>query len=428
MYEAPACVGLELRQARQRRGKSLADMSSALKISKDYLTALEMGRFADLPSRVYAVGYVKSCAAYLGLDGADLVARFKTELASAGISEPDLTQAPRSERELPPKEESDTRHEDKPARISLPSFSAEALSQAAVVLIIVGAVSYSLYDVTASIPVSVPVPLTAGASVSSKPLATNVARRSRRAESPSLHEVRVKPPRIALRLAIHPPANAKFAMPAAPDSTKLASSESKSLPPPPRKQPRVSMPPSDSTKLASSGSKSLPPPPPKQPRVSLSAPDSTKLASSESKPLPPPPRNQPRVSVPRSRPIVEPDQDVVAQPVSLVREEPPAPTMRPWGQHYGESTKYSRITLRLHRPTAIRVADRRNRILIDRELEAGDTFRVPDISGVRLSALDGGAIEIILDNTTIGFAARYGVPAREISLEPKTIRRFAHSR
>src|SRR3954471_18642063 len=86
IHGAPAGVGEELRQARQRRAKSLVGVSRALKISPDYLTALEMARFADLPSRVYAIGYVRSCAAYLGLDSAGLVARFKAELDSAGIS------------------------------------------------------------------------------------------------------------------------------------------------------------------------------------------------------------------------------------------------------------------------------------------------------------------------------------------------------
>jgi cytoskeleton protein RodZ len=133
-------------------------------------------------------------------------------------------------------------------------------------------------------------------------------------------------------------------------------------------------------------------------------------------------------SGPKNMVIVQSNTDGVAERVSAIKEARTAPMMPHLGQHYGESTKYSRITLRLHRPTAIRVADRRNRILFDGTLESGDTFRVPDISGVRLSSLDGGAIEIILDNTTVGFAGRVGVPARGISLDPTAIRRLAHAR
>ena len=62
-----------------------------------------------------------------------------------------------------------------------------------------------------------------------------------------------------------------------------------------------------------------------------------------------------------------------------------------------------------------------NRILIDRVLDAGDTYRVPNMTGLQLSASDAGAIEVILDDTTVGFAGKDGVMARGLSLEPQSI-------
>src|SRR5262245_19859650 len=75
-------VGQDLCKARQRRGKELSDVWLALKISPAQLTAIEEDRYDALPGRVYAIGYVRSYAAYLGLDAANFVDRLKAELAA----------------------------------------------------------------------------------------------------------------------------------------------------------------------------------------------------------------------------------------------------------------------------------------------------------------------------------------------------------
>ncbi len=74
-------VGQDLRAARLRRGDDLATVSRALKIRKDHLEALEEDRLEALPGRTYAIGFVRSYADYLGLDGVQLVERFKAEIA-----------------------------------------------------------------------------------------------------------------------------------------------------------------------------------------------------------------------------------------------------------------------------------------------------------------------------------------------------------
>ncbi|HEY3638710.1 MAG TPA: helix-turn-helix transcriptional regulator [Rhizomicrobium sp.] len=80
--EAPSqTVGQELRAARQRRGDELAAVSRTLRIRQDHLEALEEGRLDDLPGRTYAVGFVRSYAAYLGLDAVEYVERFKAEIS-----------------------------------------------------------------------------------------------------------------------------------------------------------------------------------------------------------------------------------------------------------------------------------------------------------------------------------------------------------
>jgi cytoskeleton protein RodZ len=67
------------------------------------------------------------------------------------------------------------------------------------------------------------------------------------------------------------------------------------------------------------------------------------------------------------------------------------------------------------------VQGNRNRTFIDRSLAPGDTYRVPNMVGLRLSAPDAGAVEIILDGTSIGFVGADGAVARELSLNPQNI-------
>jgi len=78
-----ASVGEELRAARLRLGEDLRTVAGSLRIRKEHLEALETGDFANLPGRTYAIGFVRSYADYLGLDGAAAVARFKEEVAEA---------------------------------------------------------------------------------------------------------------------------------------------------------------------------------------------------------------------------------------------------------------------------------------------------------------------------------------------------------
>jgi cytoskeleton protein RodZ len=74
-------VGQDLRAARLRKGDDLATVSRALKIRKDHLEAIEEDDLSGLPGKTYAVGFVRSYSAYLGLDAVHTVARFKAEIS-----------------------------------------------------------------------------------------------------------------------------------------------------------------------------------------------------------------------------------------------------------------------------------------------------------------------------------------------------------
>lgn len=81
MSSKPLPIGEELRRAREEAGLELADVAAHLRIRSNFLSALEEGRPDALPGITYAIGYVRTYAAFLGLEPDAAVRRFKEEAA-----------------------------------------------------------------------------------------------------------------------------------------------------------------------------------------------------------------------------------------------------------------------------------------------------------------------------------------------------------
>jgi cytoskeletal protein RodZ len=75
-------VGETLVALRRERGKTLADVESATKIMGRMLSALENGRFDELPATVYVRGYIQNYAQYLGVDPAPLLEEYARDLGT----------------------------------------------------------------------------------------------------------------------------------------------------------------------------------------------------------------------------------------------------------------------------------------------------------------------------------------------------------
>lgn len=78
-------LGDGLRAARERSGRSLAELSSVTRVPTRYLTALEQNDFSILPNRVFSIGYVRAYAGALGLDEQLAVERFKREAPDPSV-------------------------------------------------------------------------------------------------------------------------------------------------------------------------------------------------------------------------------------------------------------------------------------------------------------------------------------------------------
>jgi len=75
-------IGALLKASRDRLGEDVYAVSRALRIRQRYLQAIEDGAYDELPGPTYAVGFVRAYAEYVGLDGEEVVRRFKAETSA----------------------------------------------------------------------------------------------------------------------------------------------------------------------------------------------------------------------------------------------------------------------------------------------------------------------------------------------------------
>jgi cytoskeleton protein RodZ len=72
-------IGEVLRSAREAQGRSLDEAAVATRIRSSYLQALEDEQFGELGGSVYAKGFLRSYAGYLGVDPAPLLEAYRAQ-------------------------------------------------------------------------------------------------------------------------------------------------------------------------------------------------------------------------------------------------------------------------------------------------------------------------------------------------------------
>ena len=72
-------IGEALRSAREAQGKSVEDAAAATRIRPSYLEALEQEHFEQLGGNVYAKGFLRSYARFLGVDPAPLLDAYRAK-------------------------------------------------------------------------------------------------------------------------------------------------------------------------------------------------------------------------------------------------------------------------------------------------------------------------------------------------------------
>jgi hypothetical protein len=87
---APSPLGETLRKARLERNITFEDAERVTRIPRKYLEALELENFGILPAPVYARGFLRSYASYLGLEPKELLPFFPV----GHVEEPTLDPLP----------------------------------------------------------------------------------------------------------------------------------------------------------------------------------------------------------------------------------------------------------------------------------------------------------------------------------------------
>lgn len=72
-------VGLLLKEARLIKNMELKDIAQELCIRRIYLIAIEDSDYSNIPEYPYGIGFIRSYADYLGLDGLSIVQMYKDE-------------------------------------------------------------------------------------------------------------------------------------------------------------------------------------------------------------------------------------------------------------------------------------------------------------------------------------------------------------
>lgn len=100
----------------------------------------------------------------------------------------------------------------------------------------------------------------------------------------------------------------------------------------------------------------------------------------------------------------------------------------PAGKVYGQNNRSARVVLRMKQTTRVLVQGADGTTFINRTLNAGDSYMVPDQVGLTLTTANAGAIEVDLDGAPMGAAGRVGQIAETLSLDPQAIADRANRR
>ena len=90
MDAQPVELGRTLRQRREAKGMSLADLARTTKIKESSLRDLEEGKYETLPALVFVKGFVVAYAKQVGLDPKPLVKELESVLLPGGTAVEEL--------------------------------------------------------------------------------------------------------------------------------------------------------------------------------------------------------------------------------------------------------------------------------------------------------------------------------------------------
>lgn len=351
----PQTVGMMLRSARLRRGEGVERVAALLRLKPGYVEAIEQGRYFELPGAAYALGFVRAYAEHLGLDGHEIVRRFKAETAGLERRQDLSLPMPLSERSRPG-------------------------GGLLLIALIVAGCAYALWWYFAS----------------------SERTRPERVAAPPEEIAPGPPPPLAARepepsLAEPTPPSAPEPPPAVPAETAAApAAEASSAP-----EPSASATAARTGELPATG-----------PAETAASAETSATARAE-------PPGPPAAAVPTSAAPVPPAPSAppVAAAVPPPPPPPPPDTAATAGgpRVYGVTNGPARIVIRATADSWIQIRDRDGSQA--RILKPGEVYRVPDRPGLTMRTGNAGGIEILVDGKPAPSLGQPG-QARNAVLDP----------
>ncbi|MEE9481089.1 MAG: DUF4115 domain-containing protein, partial [Kiloniellales bacterium] len=88
---------------------------------------------------------------------------------------------------------------------------------------------------------------------------------------------------------------------------------------------------------------------------------------------------------------------------------------------YGAENAVARIVLRALLDSWVQIRDAEDSLLLTRVLQPGDTYRVPELSGLTLLTGNAGGLQIEVDGAVVPPLGPVGAVRRNIALDPERL-------
>lgn len=353
-----------LRRTRESYGQDVEAVAMQLRIRKDYLRAIEEGRFQDLPGATYAVGFVRTYAEYLGLDTQEVIRRFREEVAEVSGQPQLIFPAAAAEGKLP---------------------GGAILFLAALLAALSYGVWYYLSDREMSLFELVP------------PVPERLM---------SLVSGEAVPEGGGAETVVEDPAERGDDAPAA-DGAEETVDEDVGVAGTGQAD-AVEGAPTDETPVETAAGNAEAIAAPAE-RTEIAAADAADAAATTW---------QERLAPPPAPAVLadEPETTVAAIPAA-----PAVPPAESGGQVFGAANLESRVMLRARLESWVQVTDADGSPLLTRILQAGDRYLVPNRPGLTLTTGNAGGLEILVDGRPMPPLGPVGVVRRGVTLDPQRL-------
>lgn len=393
-------IGGLLRASRLRRGEELADVAATLRIRYPYLEAIEEDRYDDLPGHAYAVGFIRGYAEYLGLDGEEVVRRFKDTTGTV---------------------------EQKTQELAFPSFIPEhgiprgAILMAALLIAIAGYGGWyfvSTQDRFVTDPVP-PVP----ENLQAEDTGTGMV-----SEMPPMAEDATPRPSTPTAAMANAPAAEETETPPAPEPEPVKAQEPEPKPAPAEETQTVSVAPVETTPPATPE----PAEPARTPEATPEAEVPVVRAPETATAVRPQPQEEaapPALPVPETvaaLPAPESAQEETETPAAEAEtpQQPEAPVEEVRTEQVAAAPAAGQqIVVRALRDSWVQIRDgNSDQLVMTKLLRGGDFYEVPDRTGLILMTGNAGALEITVNGDVVPSIGETGVVRRNVALDAEKLR------